>query len=104
MRRITSPQAFKTCYIAEVKEEMGISLRRRTSVRKLKTPEYLKPIIRKAIEVLGEKASYRDIQKKALEIYREMYGGEIDKLYGALQITDKEAFKRLVEDEEIAYS
>lgn len=103
MRKITSPQAFKTSYIAEVKEEIGISLRKRTRARKVKTPEYLKPIIRKAIELLGEKAPYRDIQKKALEIYQEMYGGEIDKFYGALQITDKEAFKHLVEDAEIVY-
>jgi len=104
MRRITSPQAFKTCYIAGVKEEMGLPLRRRAGTRKVKTPEYLKPIIRKAIEILGEEASYRDIQKKALEIYKEIYEREVDRLYGALQITDRDAFVRLVEDEEIAYS
>ncbi|WP_456370857.1 hypothetical protein [Thermodesulfatator atlanticus] len=104
MRRITSFQAFKTSYIAEVKEEMGLPLRRRKRIRRVKTPQHIKPIIRKAIESLGKDASYREIQKKAFEIYREMYEAEIDRFFGILRVKDKEAFRRIVEDEEIAYN
>ena len=54
------------------------------------------------------KASFRrksnsdnlNLRPQKLEIDEQTDSAELDKLYGALQITDKEFFKRLVEDED----
>ncbi|WP_158025390.1 hypothetical protein [Desulfurobacterium indicum] len=46
MRLITSPGAFKTSYIAEIKEELGLLKKKRKKTRKIKAPKYLKPFIK----------------------------------------------------------
>ncbi len=71
MKILKSPNSLKTSYIADVKEELGFLKRRRVVNRKIKVPDYLKPYIVRAIKQLGKDAKYKDIQKKAFEIYQK---------------------------------
>jgi len=103
MRLITSPNAFKTCYISEVKEELGLLKGKRKRIRKIKTPQYLKPFIRQAIKELGSKATYKEIQEKALELYQRSISKEIETFFGIFKVDDKEFVEKIAEDEEIYY-
>ena len=103
MRAINSPKAFKTCYIADVKEELGLLKRKRKNFRKVKAPEHLKVFIKRAIEELGRDAKYRDIQQKALELYRESLGRKVEKYFGVLRLDDDSFIKKLAESETIYY-
>ena len=111
MRKITSPSAFKTCYIAQVKEELGYSVRRahnrRTRERKHRVPSYLRTFIEKAIldlERSSEKPTYRRIQEKAFELYREQLEKEpaVRKFRGIFKDTPEEVI-RIAENKDLAY-
>ena len=77
MREIRKPSAFKTCYIAHVKEMMGMGVSKahnRMGKRKHPVPRHLLPWIKGAIEDLqkkGERLTYKKIQERAFELYRE---------------------------------
>jgi hypothetical protein len=102
-RTISSPNTFKTCYIAEVKEELGILKRRlRKRGRKVRTPEKYKPYIRKAIERLGEEATYKEIQEEAFRLYMEENGFPVDKYFGALKL-DRKFVDAIALDKDIYY-
>lgn len=116
MREITSPNAFKTCYIAEVKEELGLKAKNRIAAnrkrkqRQVKTPKHLKPFLIKAITILKEETqnmpTYKEIQRKAFELYKkEQKIGLTEKYFGFLNtsIRDKKLIKEVVESEEIFY-
>ena len=117
MRKITSPRAFKTCYIAEVKEELGLKSRTRIAAnrrgleRKVKTPKHIKKLLIKAIKLLtnetGKTPTYKQIQEKAFELYQEELkeNSIVKKYYGFLKISeeDKEFVRKIVEDKELYY-
>ncbi len=106
MRLINLPSAFKTCYIAEAKEELGL-LKRKKKNRKVKAPEYIKNVIKEAIKRLGYTGTYEEIQKKSLEVYKEWLSqGKLKKLQkfcGAFKV-DKELAIRIAQDEEVFYA
>jgi phage gp29-like protein len=103
MRLITSPGAFKTCYISEVKEELGLLKGKRGKVRKTRTPQHLKPFIRQAIKELGNNATYKEIQRKALELYQESVSKEIEAFFGMFKTSDERFVEKVAEDEGIYY-
>ncbi len=70
-KTINSPNSFKTCYIAEVKEELGLLERKLKKERKIKAPQKYKQYIRMAIESLGKDATYKEIQQEAFRLYQE---------------------------------
>ncbi len=110
---ISSPNAFKTSYIADVKEELGLIERKapnRVGKRKHKAPERLKPFIREAILFLQdreEKMTYKKIQQKALEFYKreEMKKkSRVDHYFGVVKPNVSQDFiQRVVEDEDFGY-
>jgi len=106
MRLIKSPNAFKACYIAEVKEDLGL-LKRPKKERRVKAPEHMKNIIKEAIKRLGYKGTYKEIQEKSLEIYREwLTQGKLKKLQdfrGAFK-ADRDLVIKIAQDEEIFYA
>ena len=72
-----SPNTIKTCFVAQVKEEMGFPVTRAhnriSDERKVKAPDWLKPIIKQAILELNkekENPTYKEIQQRAFEIYK----------------------------------
>ena len=105
MRLIKSSHAFKSVYIAEVKEELGL-LKKRKENRKIKAPVYMKKIIKEAIKRLGYTGTYKEIQKKSLEVYKEWLEkkklGKLKKFYGSFK-TDKNFVIKIAQDEEIFY-
>lgn len=113
-RTINSPSAFKTCYIAQVKEELGYKVRRahnrRTKARKHKVPAHLRPFIEEAFryfERLSVKPTYRMIQEKAFELYREHVDGihrepEVMKYFGIFN-NDWDIVREVVEDDGLEY-
>ena len=103
MRLITSPNAFKSSYIAEIKEELGILKRKRKIIRKTKTPNYIKPFIKEAIKNLGSDATYKQIQQEAIRLYNERTSSSILKYYGILKTSDKSFAKRIAEDKGMYY-
>jgi len=112
MLRITSPNSFKTCYIADVKEELGLLTRKSPNrhgvERKIKSPKEYKKFIIKAMNELekeGIKQTYKNIQQKAFEIYKkEKENAVLGKYLGAIKtnLSPKE-IKELVEDEGLIY-
>jgi len=106
MRLIKSKNAFKPCYIAEVKEELGL-LRKRKKERKIKAPEHMKEIIKEAIRRLGYTGTYKEIQKKSLEVYKEWLAqGKLKKLQqfrGSFK-ADRDLVIKIAQDEEIFYA
>lgn len=117
MRKITSPRAFKTCYIAEVKEELGlksktkIAANRRGLERKVKTPDHIKKFLIRAIKLLTTETckmpTYKQIQEKAFELYQEeiQKTSLVERYYGFLKISekDKEFIRKIAEDEALYY-
>ncbi|GEM_PF-1344446 len=114
MRRLTSPNAFKTCYIAEVKEELGLKDKRkmapnrRSLKRKVKTPAYLKKFIFEAIGILtketGKMPTYKQIQQKAFELYKNAEKTFlVEEYYGFLKTNDKDFVRKIAEDEGLYY-
>jgi hypothetical protein len=117
MRKITSPNAFKTSYIAEVKEELGlkskskVAVNRRGLERKVKTPEYIKKLLIETIILLknktGKVPTYKQIQQKAFELYQKKVNKTsiVERYYGFLKITDKDKdfVRKIAEDEGLYY-
>ena len=116
MRRITSPHAFKTCHIAQIKEELGLKAKSRIAVnrkgkqRRVRTPEHLRPFLIEAITTLmketGRMPTYREIQQKAFELYKEKESiGLTERYYGFLKVPpeDRGFVEKIAESEEIFY-
>ncbi len=103
MRKLKSPNSFKTSYIADVKEELGFLKNKKVKSRKIKAPSYLKPYIIRAIKELGKKATYKDIQKRAFEIYQMENLKKIDKYYGIFKLEDESFINNIALDKEIYY-
>jgi hypothetical protein len=103
---ITSPASFKTCYIAEVKEEMGILKRKLKRERKIRAPQKYKRYIKMAIESLGEGASYKEIQQEAYRLYcqemEEKKRSRIGKYFGVFK-ADKDLVDKVVLNKDIYY-
>jgi len=106
MRFIESPNAFKPCYIAEVKEELGL-LKKRKKYRKIKAPEYMKKIIKEAIKRLNYSGTYKEIQEKSLEVYKEWLNerklGKLRKFRGSFK-APKDFVIKIAQNEEIFYA
>ena len=110
MRQITSWTTFKTCYVAAVKEEMGLPVKRawnrQTSERKVKVPNALKGYIMKAIEILTEQnksPTYNEIRKKAFELYQEDMEKQTVKKFKGIFGDDRRFVKQVAEDEGLLY-
>jgi hypothetical protein len=112
MMRITSPNSFKTCYIADVKEELGLLTRKASNrqghLRKIKAPEEYKKFIKKAIKELkaeGEKQTYKNIQQKAFEIYKSKTQNDLlNKYFASIERKlDYSTIQKIVEDEDLLY-
>jgi hypothetical protein len=112
MLRVTSPNSFKTCYIADVKEELNLLTRKAPNrigeTRKIKAPEEYKIFIKKAIDELAKEGisqTYKNIQKKAFEIYkREKDDNTFNKYFGRIKSNlSPNEIKKIVDDEDFSY-
>lgn len=112
MKPITSPESFKTCFIAQVKEEMGFAVskahNRRGNNRKITVRAELRPFIEKAISQLNrtqkEFPTYKQIQTVAFRLYRESTQySEVDRLYGSFAADDPEEAISIIEDKNMFY-
>ncbi len=114
MRKITSENSFKSSYVAEVKEELGLKSKRkmapnrRSANRSVKTPLYLKKSIFEAINILrkesGKVPTYKQIQQKAFKLYKDAENSSVvDKYYGFLKINDKDFVRNIAGDEKLYY-
>ena len=105
-RPITSPASFKTCYIAEVKEEMGILRRKLKKERKIRAPQKYKRYIKMAIESLGEGATYKEIQREAYRLYcqekEEEKKSKVEKYFGVFK-ADKDLVAKVALNKDIYY-
>lgn len=107
---ITSPNSIKSCYIAEVLKEMGFPVKpahnRLGEERRVKTPERLKPFIRRAVEeLIREKGSYsyREIQRRTLDlIIRSQERSVVRRTRGIISEV-KEFVKEMADDESLFY-
>ena len=106
-----SPNSIKTCYIAVVKEEMGLPVKpahnRIGRERKVRTPRWVKPFIRQAIMELTsakDKATYKEIQRRAFEIYlKTSQQSKVARSKGMLSGKPKEV-QDFINDKEIFYA
>ena len=95
---IKSPFIFKTCYIAVVKEELGLLKRETKSIRKLKPPVHLKWTI---VEALRRKP-YREIQKLAFKIFKEKQKTALP-FYGVLGNVKTDLLEEVLNSKELSY-
>lgn len=108
---ILKPSAFKTCYIAQVKEEMGFKVKRahnrQADERKHKVPKHLREYIEKAIRLLKKqpvRATYRKIQQKAFELYRKQLETQVEvKEFRGIFKDSPDMVKKITEDEGLSY-
>lgn len=107
---ITSLNSIKSCYIAEVLEEMGFPVKpahnRLGGERKVKTPEKLKPFIWEAIEeLLREKGSYsyKEIQKRALALIMKSQKEGVVRRTKGIVADVKELVEEMADDESLFY-
>ena len=112
MRTISSPNTFKTCYIAQIKKDLGFPVRKAANRKGkdgiTKVNETLRPFIEKAILILNEKTgeipSYKDVQQLSFKLYKESKGkSESDALFGSVKFEDTEFVKSIAEDKDIFY-
>ena len=105
-KTINSPNSFKTCYIAEVKEELGLLERKLKKERKIKAPQKYKRYIKMAIESLGKDATYKEIQQEAFRLYQEERKKErsskVAKYFGIFR-AEKELVLKLAQDKDVCY-
>ncbi len=109
MKKITSPNAFKTSYIASVKEILNLPVRkahnRNGNKRKFKAPEFHARFIIKAIRELekeGKSLTYKNIQIKAFQIYQQEEENKIEKYMNIIKpspdLKDKD-IKNIIDSE-----
>ena len=112
MLRINSVNAIKTCYIADVKEQLGLITRtaaNRQGNRKIKAPKEYVELIKQAIYQLNknnEKATYINIQKKAFEIYQQekKHNTLFKKYFGAIKTNlNPKELQKIIDDEDLSY-
>jgi hypothetical protein len=112
MRRLTSPQAIKTCWIAEVKEELGrhhrgpAANRLSRAERKVRAPAPLKPIIRQAILDLeawqDRPPTYREIQQEVLRRLTGHLSAITAKTWHAIRLRPRDLV-HLAKDKDLLY-
>ncbi|HIC09271.1 MAG TPA: hypothetical protein EYO62_04395 [Aquificales bacterium] len=100
-KAITSPQTFKTCYIAAVKEELGLLKRKRTAKRKVKPPQHLRWAIKEAL-TRKPNATYKEIQRLAFEIYRQKERENLP-FFGALGEVPDDILWEVIDDKGLSY-
>jgi len=101
MKAVNSPLTFKTCYIAAVKEELGLLKRKLKPSRKIKPPQHLKWAI---VEALKRKpnATYKEIQQLAFQIFKEKQNKKLP-FFGALGSVDTNLLEEILSDKELSY-
>jgi len=101
MKSINSPFTFKTCYIAAVKEELGMLKRKLKPSRKIKPPAHLKWAI---VEALKRKpnATYREIQQLAFQIFKEKQRRKLP-FFGSLGEVDANLLEEILSDKGLSY-
>ena len=110
MKSIKSMNAFKTSYIADIKERLGfkvkVSPRRKNSERKTKCPDFHAKFISKAIKILqkeGKPLTYRNIQETAFKLYQKTQSeGKVNKYFNSIKMNkslSKEDIKKIVSSE-----
>jgi len=107
---IRSPSTFKTCWIAEAMEELGLPVRtapnRRASGRKVKAPPEKKRLLKEAILSLQKegkvKPTYKEVQQRAFELYRTHNKPSVLKFYGRVK-ADKGLVTEVLQDEGLIY-
>lgn len=112
MRRPTSPQAIKTCWIAEVKEELGrnhrgpAANRFSRSERKVKAPSRLKPIICQVIpdleESQGRHPTYREIRQEVLRRLTGNLSSVTAKTWHSIRLRPPDLVQ-LAQDKDLSY-
>ncbi len=111
MKEITSPETFKTCEIAIVKEKLGLLRKtapnRKNPERKVRLNPKHAPYIEKAIKYLISQKSeptYEEIRKKAFEFYKEEKEKKIKKYEGIFELKlPKEEAIEIIEDKGMVY-
>ena len=107
MKKITSPETFKTCEIAIVKEKLGLLRKTAPNKRKVKLNPNHAPYIEKAIKCLmsqKSKPTYKEIRKQAFELYKEERDKKIKKYEGIFELRlPKEKAIEIIEDKGIIY-
>ncbi|NPA41564.1 MAG: hypothetical protein GXO18_04740 [Aquificae bacterium] len=101
MRNINSPNSFKTCYIAAVKEELGLLKHKRKNKRKIKPPPHLRWAIEEALKRKPD-AKYKEIQKLAFAILKEKERKELP-FFGSLGKVNESLLKEIINNKELAY-
>ena len=95
VKPIKSMNAFKTSYIADVKERLGfkvrVSPRRKNSERKIKCPDFHARFISEAIKILqkeGKPLTYRNIQKTAFKLYQKtQQKNKVNKYFNSIKVS-----------------
>jgi len=100
-KAITSPQTFKTSYIAAVKEELGLLKRKRTIQRKVKPPKHLRWAIEEALN-RKPNATYKEIQRLAFEIYQQRKRENLS-YFGALGNVPDNILWEVIDDKGLSY-
>ncbi|WP_297454368.1 hypothetical protein [Persephonella sp.] len=110
MKTIKSMNAFKTSYIADIKERLGfkvrVSPRRKNSERKIKCPDFHAKFISEAIKILqkeGKPLTYRNIQEKAFKLYQKAQSeNKVKKYFNSIKVSkslSKEDIKDILDSE-----
>ena len=94
MKTINSMNAFKTTYIADIKERLGfkvrVSPRRKSNQRKIKCPDFHARFIIEAINILqkeGKPLTYKNIQKTAFKLYKETQtSNKVKKYFNSIKV------------------
>ena len=95
MKTIKSMNAFKTSYIADVKERLGfkvrVSPRRKNHDRKIKCPDFHARFISEAIKMLqkeGKPLTYRNIQETAFKLYQKTHlENKVNKYFNSVKVS-----------------
>ena len=110
MKAIKSMNAFKTSYIADIKEKLGfkvrVSPRRKNSERKIKCPDFHARFISEAIKLLqkeGKPLTYRNIQETAFKLYQKTHQEDkVNKYFNSVKVNkslSKKDIEHILESE-----
>lgn len=112
MRKITSPNTFKTCYIAQVKEELGFPVRKASNRKGVQRRVTVRPDLRTFIEQAilglqkekGRSPQYKEVQKEAFNLYRKtVETSRSDDFFGMFRSNDPQAAREIIEDKQVFY-
>ncbi len=110
VKPIKSMNAFKTSYIADVKEKLGfkvrVSPRRKNSERKMKCPDFHARFISDAIKILQKECkplTYKNIQETAFKLYQKtQQENKVNKYLNSIKVSkslSKEDIKDILDSE-----